>query len=83
MKVFVNGKQLRLILKIRNLSQRDAALKIGITHVHFNKLLHHNSEPSPKTRRNILSAFRGIAWDKLFTMMDLSVSVSQLEDLRK
>jgi len=74
MKIYLNGREIRFVMMIRNMSQNKMATKIGITRPHFNKLLMGYANPTSETRKKITNAFKGIAWDRLYTIVDLNLT---------
>lgn len=53
-------------MSIRNKTQKEVANQIGITPVHFSRLMKNECEPSADTRKKLLKAFAGVSWDRLF-----------------
>jgi len=77
--VILNRKEFKLILIRKNLTQREAAERIGISEEQLSRLLNALNTPSERTRKQITRAFRGVSWERLFKFIENSISTGYLQ----
>jgi len=71
LKIYIRSENARIILSIRNKTQKEAAQTAGITPEHFSRLMTGECQPSADTRKKLTSkVFTGVAWDRLFKIVD-------------
>lgn len=69
-KVYLNGKEVALLLRIKRMSQKDFAQRAHITQVHISRLINQQCPVGIKTQKEIQRVFKCIPFDRIFTMVD-------------
>ena len=69
-KIYLNGKEVALILRIRRLSQKDLAKRTGLSEVHISRIINQQSPVGIEAQRKLQSVIKGISFERMFTMVD-------------
>lgn len=65
-KAAVKGDFVRRVLLTENISQNEAARRIGVSSGYMTQLLKGERFPSPKTRKKLQRFFKGCRFEQLF-----------------
>lgn len=69
-RIFVNGKELKIILRLRRMSQKDLASKTGLTPVYISRIINQQSPVGLGAQKKIQSVIRFIPFERMFTTVD-------------
>jgi transcriptional regulator with XRE-family HTH domain len=69
-KVYLNGKEVALILRIRKMTQKELAEKSGLSCVHISRLINLQSPVGITAQKSLQNALKFIPFERMFTMVD-------------
>jgi len=69
-KIFLNGKEIAVLLRVRRMTQKELAEKAGISEVHISRLINHQAPIGIDAQKRIQNTFKFIPFEKMFTIVD-------------
>lgn len=69
-KIFLNGKEVSLLLRIRRIKQCEFADKAGLSKVHVSKMIRQQSPVGVEAQKKIQNVFKFIPFERLFIAVD-------------
>jgi transcriptional regulator with XRE-family HTH domain len=70
MRLFVNGKEVKLLLRIRRISQKEFSQRTGLTPVYVSRLLNQQSSVGLEAQKKIQGVLKFIPFERLFITCD-------------
>ncbi len=74
MKIYLNAKQIKIILARKNKSLGWLADRMDISQTYLSMLIKHEKSPRPEKRERLQKIFGGKSWDDLFEIATTTAS---------
>lgn len=70
LKIYINGREVKLLLRIRRISQKEMAERTGLSTVYISRLLNQLTPVGLTAQKQIQSVFKFVPFERLFTTVD-------------
>lgn len=67
MLLFLNGRELRIILRQRKMSQKDLANRAGLTEVYISRLMKQHQSIGLEAQKKIQAVIKFVPFERMFT----------------
>ncbi len=69
-RVFLNGKEVKILLRMRGISQYMLARKANLNRVYICRLINMEAPIGLNAQKKIQSTLRGVPWERLFSVVE-------------